>query len=204
MGSKSSSTTTRRTIYGDTTTKNPYAYARTNNSGTVSGFQNGTALNSIYNFVNKSIDSLLDEYMNPNLNSATNQAKLNSFANTLNSQTRNNLENNIISPLSKRNMVRSSQAQDLYKNLSNQNTSAVANYANDLIANSQNDTAKMLANLLGYYMQGANYLSSMQNQSLNTSQGNATQISNTSNNSISSSAVAELLPLFMTFMPKLK
>ena len=61
MGSKSSSSTTR-TVYGNTTTKNPYAYARTNNSGTVSGFQNGTALNSVYNFVNKSIDSLLDVY----------------------------------------------------------------------------------------------------------------------------------------------
>jgi len=200
MGSKSNSTT-KRTIYGDTTTTNPYAYARTNNSGTVSGFQNGTALNSIYNFVNSSIDSLLNDYMNPNLNSVTNKAKLNSFANTLASQTRANMENNIINPLSKRNMVRSSQAQDLYKNLSNQNVSAIANYANDLISNSQNDTAKMLANLLGYYMQGANYLSSMQNQSLNTSKGNATQINNSGD---SSNIIADILPAIMSIISSVK
>ena len=34
---------------------------------------------------------------------------------------------------------------------------------------------RMITNLLSYYMQGANYLSSMQNQSLQTSKGNATQ-----------------------------
>ena len=131
MGSKSTSTST---VYGNTTTKNPYAYSNTNNSGTTSGFQNGTALQSIYDFVNANADALLNEYLNPNLNSVTNKAKLNSFANTLSNQTRANLENNIINPLSRRNMVRSSQANDMYKNLANQNASAVANYANDLIS----------------------------------------------------------------------
>ena len=173
MGSKSSKTT-QSTVYGNTTTTNPYAYAKTDNSGTVSGFKDGTALNSVYNFVNSSINSLLDEYLNPNLNSTTNKSKMNSFVSALNGQTRNNLENNIINPLSNRNMVRSSQATDLYRNLSNQNISSIANYANDLLSNSQENTSKMLANLLNYYMLGANYLSDMQNQSLNTSKGNAT------------------------------
>ena len=176
---KSSKTTSSKTVYGNTTTSNPYAWAATNNEGTMAGFQNGTALNSVNNFVNKSIDSLLDEYLNPTLNSTTNKAKLNSFVNTLNDQTRLNLENNIINPLSNRNMVRSSQATDLYKNLSNQNVSSIANYANDLLANSQNDTAKILANLFSMYMQGAAYLSSMQNQSLNTSSGNASKSTTT-------------------------
>lgn len=173
MGKKS---TTTRTIYGNTTTTNPYAYAKTNNKGTVSGFQNGTALNSVYNFVNSNIDNLLSEYLTPNLNSVTNKAKMNSFAKNLNAQTLNNLENNIINPLSNRNMLRSSQAADLYKNLSNQNISAISDYANDLLSSSQENTAKMLSNLLAYYMQGANYLSNMQNQSLQTSKGNATRI----------------------------
>ena len=191
MGSSSKSTATRSTVYGDTTTSNPYAYARTNNSGTVAGFQNGTALNSIYNFVNKSIDSLLDEYMKPNLNSSSNQAKLNAFTNTLNQQTKSNLENNIINNLSARNMVRSSQATDLYRNLSNQNIASIANYANDLIANSQENTAKMLANLLNYYMQGANYLATMQNQSLNTSKGNASTTNSTSSSNYDTKDLAE-------------
>ena len=178
MGKKSTS----RTVYGNTTTKNPYAYAKTNNSGTESGFQNG-ALNSVYNFVNQNIDSLLEEYMNPNLNSATNQAKLNSFVSNLNQQTNSNLENNIINPLSKRNMLRSSQATDLYKNLANQNNSAIVGYLNDLLSSSQDNTAKMLSNLLAYYMQGANYLTTMQNQSLQTSKGNATTYNSGNSNS---------------------
>ena len=176
MGKKSTS----QTVYGNTTTTNPYAYAKTNNKGTVSGFQNG-ALNSVYNFVNNSIDSLLEDYMKPNLNSVTNQAKMNSFMNTLNQQTSSNLENNIINPLSKRNMLRSSQASDLYKNLANQNTSAIAEFVNNLLSSSQENTAKMLSNLLSYYMQGANYLATMQNQSLQTSKGNATTYNGSNN-----------------------
>ena len=126
----------------------------------------------------------------------TNKAKLNSFVNTLNAQTKNSLENNIINSLSNRNMIRSSQATDLYKNLSNQNISAIADYANNLLANSQNDTAKMLTNLLAYYMQGANYLSNMQNQSLRTSQGNATK--NSDGNNSSSEILQAILPIIMS------
>ena len=174
MGS-SSKTTTTKTVYGKTTTSNPYAQAKTNNSGTIAGFNDGTALNSVYNFVNKNIDSLLEDYLKPNLNSAANQAKLNSFAKTLANQTAGNLENNIINPLSKRNMIRSSQANDLYRTLVNKNTDSVSEYANNLLANSQNDTAKMLTNLLLYYMQGADYLKDMQSQSLDASRGNATK-----------------------------
>ena len=180
MGRKSQ---TVKTIYGDTTTSNPYAYARTNNSGTVAGFQNG-ALNSVYNFVNKSIDGLLEEYLNPNLNSVTNQAKLKSFKDTLNKQSGTNLENNIINPLSNRNMLRSSQATDLYKNLADQNSAAISNYANELLSSSQQNTAKMLSNLLSYYMMGANYLSTIQDLSLQTSKGNSTKTTSGSNDLI--------------------
>ena len=185
-------------MYGNTTTTNPYAYSKTNNSGTTSGFQNGTALQSIYDFVNANADALLNEYLNPNLNSVTNKAKLNSFANTLSNQTKVNFENNIINPLSNRNMIRSSQANDMYKNLANQNVSAIANYANDLISNSQSDTAKMLGNLMNYYMLGANYLSNMQNNSLRASQGNATRYNSTENSK--GDAAADMASLMMSVM----
>ena len=177
-------------VYKQTTTSNPYAYSKTNNDGTISGFQDGTALNSIYNFVNNSVDNLLDEYMKPNLNSVTNQAKLNAFANTLNAQTKANLENNIIRPLSDRNMLRSSQAQDMYKNLLNQNISSMANYANELVANSQENTAKLLTNLLSYYMNGANYLSDMQNHSLKASSGIADKYTVEKNDNNNAEALA--------------
>lgn len=184
MGKQSqNSTSTTSKIYGNTTTNNPYASATTNNSGTTANFQPGTALDSIYNFVNKNMDSLLDEYLNPNLNSTTNQAKLNAYTNKLNSETYKNLENNIINPLSNRNMVRSSQATDLYKNLSDQNASSLSSYINDLLADSQENTASLMNNLLAAYMQGYNVISDMQNQSLQTSAGNGTTTTNSSSNS---------------------
>ena len=171
MGKKSNKTTT---TYGNTTTKNPYATASTNNSGTTASFNEGSALDTVYNFVNNNINSLLDEYLNPNLNSTTNQAKLNAYTTALNNETTKNLENNIINPLSNRNMVRSSQATDLYKNLSDPATDSLSSYINDLLAESQNNTASVLNNLLSAYMQGYNVISDMQNQSLATSKGNAT------------------------------
>lgn len=184
---KTSQSTTSRTILGDTTTSNPYATARTNNSGTIANFKDGTALNSVYNFVNRNIDSLLDDYLTPNLNSLTNQAKLKTFRSNLDSETFRNLENGIINPLSRRNMLRSSQAGDLYRNLANQNSATIEDYLTDLIAQSQENSAKMISNLLAYYMQGADYLSDIQKQSLQTSSGNATKTSEssgTNNNSL--------------------
>lgn len=169
---KQSQTITR--VYGNTTTSNPYATASTNNSGTTTSFVPGSALETIYNTVNKNMNSLLNDYLNPNLNSTTNQAKLNSFVNTLNNTTAANLENNIINPLSNRNMVRSSQATDLYKNLATSNTNATADFVNELLASSQDNSAKMISNLLSAYMKGYDVVSDMQTQSLNTSKGNST------------------------------
>jgi len=179
MGSNSSSKSSSRTIYGNTTTSNPYAYSNTTNKGTLSGFAEGTALRSVYDMVNNSIDSLLEEYINPSPDSAVNQSKINSYSKTLAQQTRKNLENDIISPLSNRNMLRSSQATDLYRNLLNQNISAVSNYTNELASNSREDTGKMLSNLLSMYMLGANYLAELQNHSLKASSGNASKYSST-------------------------
>ena len=174
MGKKSNKTTT---TYGNTTTKNPYATASTNNLGTTASLNSGTALDSVYNFVNKNMNSLLDEYLNPTLNSTTNQAKLNAYTAALNNETTKNLENNIINPLSNRNMIRSSQATDLYKNLSDTATNSLSSYINELLAESQENSASMLNNLLSAYMQGYNVISDMQQQSLATSKGNATTTS---------------------------
>ena len=185
---KQSQTTSK--VYGNTTTSNPYAIASTNNGGTTSAFAAGSALETIYNVVNKNMDSLLNDYLNPNLNSTTNQAKLNSFVNTLNTTTAKNLENNIINPLSNRNMVRSSQATDLYKNLTNSNINTTANFVNELISSSQENSAKMINNLLSAYLKGYDVISDMQKQSLETSKGNATTSTNVGNSNSSSIANA--------------
>ena len=95
MGKKSSKTT-NKTVYGDTTTLNPYVSSQTTNKGTVTTFNNGTAFDTVNNFVNANMDKLLDSYLNPSLNSVTNQSKMNSFMDSLNSQTQKNIENNIV------------------------------------------------------------------------------------------------------------
>lgn len=194
MGKNSTSTVTR-TVYGKTTTTNPYAAARTKNNGTASAFKKGTAFDTIYNVVNNNIGSLLDEYLNPSLNSTTNQAKLRAYTNNLSNEALNSLENTVINPLSARNMIRSSQATDLYKNLSNQTLSSLDNYITNLISESQTNSAKMINNLLAAYLSGYNLLSDMQNQSLRTSAGNSTTASTSSGNS--NSAMSAILPLMM-------
>lgn len=191
MGKKSSKTTSK-TIYGNTTTTNPYVTSTTNNNGTVSTFNPNTAFNSINNFVNNNMDSLLEEYLNPTLNTVTNQAKMNSYINALNAESAKNLENSIINPLSKRNMVRSSQATDLYNNLAQNNAAQIGSYANDILANSQAETAKVLSNLMLMYMNGYNAISDNQKQSLATSQGNATSSQKTTESSNLANQLSQL------------
>ena len=196
MGSNSSKSSSR-TIYGNTTTSNPYAYSKTDNSVTLAGFKSGTALQSVYDIVNKSVDSLLNEYINPDPNSQINQSKIKSFSDTLARQTRSNLENDIINPLSKRNMLRSSQATDLYRNLLNQNIASTENYTNELYTNSSDEIGKKLSTLLSMYMLGANYLSDLQNHSLRASSGNASKYNTTSRDS---DIASTLLPYAISMM----
>lgn len=191
MGKKSNKTTTK-TVYGNTTTTNPFVTSQTNNKGTSTTFNPNTAFGSINSFVNNNMDNLLDEYLNPTLNSVTNQAKLNAYLNTLSSQSAKNLENNIINPLSNRNMIRSSQATNLYNNLAQSNANQIGTYANELLANSQAETAKVLSNLMLMYMNGYNAIADNQKQSLSTSQGNATQTNKSSESGMDASAMTQL------------
>ena len=177
MGKKSNKTT-NTTVYGNTTTTNPFVTSQTTNSGTTSMFNPNTAFSSINDFVNNNMNKLLDEYLNPTLNSVTNQAKMNAYLNALQSETNKNLENNIINPLSNRNMIRSSQATNMYNNLAQANAGQISNYANELLASSQAETAKVLANLMLMYMNGYSVISDNQKQSLATSKGNATSTQN--------------------------
>lgn len=191
MGKKSTQTTSK-TVYGNTTTTNPYVTSQTTNKGTTSVLNPNSAFSTINNFVNHNMGNLMEEYLKPNLNSVTNQAKMNSFINNLNSESAKALENNIINPLSNRNMVRSSQATNLYKNLAQNNANQIANYTNDLLSNSQEDTAKVLSNLMLLYMNGYNAVSDNQRQSLATSQGNSTNTQKTVESSGLASQMAQL------------
>lgn len=184
-GSNSSSKSSSSTTYKDTTTKNPYVTSQTTDKGTTTALQPNTALSSVYNFTNANIDSLLNQYLNPSLDNATNQAQLNAYTKVLNDETRKNLENNIISPLAERNMIRSSQATDLYNNLAKQQNDAISDYATSLLTNNQENTANIINNLMNLALQGYNVISGNQAQSLNTSSGNASKTSSGSSSSSS-------------------
>lgn len=184
-GSKSKSSSESSTTYKTTTTTNPYVKSTTNDSGTTTTLQPNTALSKVYNFTNNNIDQLLNEYLNPSIDTATNQAQLNAYTKTLNDETRKSLENNIIAPLAQRNMIRSSQATDLYNNLAKQQNDAISDYTANLLTNSQNNTASMINTLMNLAFQGYNVVSGNQAQSLNTSSGNADKKSSGSSSSSS-------------------
>lgn len=183
MGGGSKSSSSSSTTYKNTTTTNPYVTSTTTNRGTTTTLQPNTALSSVYNFTNQNIDNLLNEYLNPSYDSAVNQAKMNYFKRNLDDTTRQNLENNIIAPLAQRNMIRSSQATDLYNNLAKQNNRAIADYADNLLSSSQNDTGNIINNLMNMALQGYNVISGNQAQSLQTSSGNASRTGSSSSTS---------------------
>lgn len=171
--SNTSSTSSSTPTFIDTNTSNPYYQTTTDKNGnTTNNFVKGSAGETAYKFVNNNIGQLLDNYLNPSLDSTTNQAKLSAF----NKQQQSNLQNNIINPLANNNMVRSSQATNMYNNLSNQS----ADYANQLLANTQTDTWNMINNLMDLYTTGYTGASNDISTALKAGVGNS---STTSSNS---------------------
>lgn len=178
---KTSSNSSQSKRYSTTTTSNPYVTSTTNNRGTTTKFQDGSALNTVNNFTNNNIDRLLNEYLNPSIDTTQNQALLGQYQKNLADETNKSLQNNIIAPLSQRNMLRSSQATDLYNNLSKNNNDAISDYTAQLLSNSQSNTENTLNTLMNYIFQTGNLFNSNQALSLNTSSGNGT--TNTKNKS---------------------
>ena len=173
-GSSSKSSSKSTTTYKKTTTDNPFVISKTNNKGTTTTLKDGTAYKSIYDFTNSNIDDLLNEYRNPSLNTPTNQALLSAYTKNLNESSRLALDNNIINPLSNRNMIRSSQATNMYNNLADSMNDSISDYTAQLLANSQNNRGNMINLLMNAYLQGANAVNGNQALSLQTSAGNAT------------------------------
>lgn len=162
--SKSNSTSVTTRSFRDTKTTNPFYTSTTTKKGeTNTDFQKGTAGETAYNFVNDNISNLLNNYLNPSLEDTTTKAKLDLF----NQQQQRNLENNIINPLARSNLIRSSQATNMYNNLSDQS----ADYAKELIADSHNDTWNMINNLMNMYLSAYSGTAGEQSNSINTSLG---------------------------------
>ena len=179
--SNSNNSSTSQTQLKATQTNNPYTTANTDSQGnTTVTFNDGTALKDVYDFGNTNVTSLLDQYLNPTLDSATNQAKLNSYTKAMNNEARNTLNNSIINPLANNNMIRSSQATNMYNNLNNQLTDKLDDYTTSLIADSQQNSADMINNLLSWYMDGYKVATGEEANSLNASTAGASTKTDTS------------------------
>lgn len=162
--------------YSTTTTSNPYVSSTTSNSGTSTSFAPNSALSYVNNYMNQNIGNLINDYLNPNINSSTNQALIENYRNNLSKEAGQLLNNDIITPLANRNMIRSSQATNLYSNLSNNLNNKISDYTASLLSNAQNQANDKLATLYNMYMNGYNVVNGNQAQSLGTSQGNGTTI----------------------------
>ena len=119
------------------------------------------------------------------MDTPTNQALLQNYTDKLNKQSREALENNIINPLANRNMVRSSQATNMYNHLADSMNESIADYTANLLANSQENTGNMINLLMNAYLQGHNAVNGNQALSLQTSAGNATTTGNSKSSSVS-------------------
>ena len=173
-GSRGSTTSTTTHTFRPNKMVNPYTTVITDSSGTRADFNDNTWFGDINNYANANAKDLLEEWRNPNLNSTTNQAKINMYNKEMDKNLNNALENNIIAPLSQRNMIRSSQATDLYKGLSKSMADKYDDFINNLLANSQENTGKMIDQLTNWYMQGQNVLNQDIQNSINHANGNAT------------------------------
>jgi capsid protein len=138
----------------------------------VSTFKDGTAAQQAYNFVNQNANRLLQDYLKPSLDSAENQAMLNAYTKELNKNATSTLQNNIINPLANNNMIRSSQATNMYNNLSNQVADNISDYTNELLANSKANSWDMISNLMNLYTSGYQGVANETSNALQASVGN--------------------------------
>ena len=172
-GSSGDTAQVTQTQYNPTNYRTPYVTVHTDSGGTTSSFNKGTWFGDINDYANQNASQMLEEWRNPNLNSATNQAKIQAYNKQVDTNTRNALENNIIAPLSQRNMIRSSQATNMYNGLAKSLADNYDTFITNLLANSSEETGKMIDQLTNWYMQGHNVLNQAEQNAINQASGNA-------------------------------
>ena len=126
--------------------KNPYATAFMSKFG--SAYALNPFLESQNRLIEQSVPTLYNQLLNPNYESQASLAKAKAFENTLKTQSNLSFENDIINPLSERRMLRSSLLNDLLNNLQNTQTTQIANFKNEELANKSEE----VQNLINFFM----------------------------------------------------
>jgi len=141
--------------YQSVTSNNPYAKAYANYFG------NGYTLNKFLTQQNKTIEEtvpqLYQRLLNPTLDDAVSQARTQAFTKAFNAQSKNAFENNLINPLSERNMLRSSLMNDMTKNFQETQASQIADFNTELLSNSVSDTQALIELMMNQYKTNASY-----------------------------------------------
>ena len=165
----------------------PYSY--TNITPTRDFFGNTIAVNSSQGFVpgtlyaqtydkgNQDFQGLYDEWKNPSLDSATNQARIAAYNKEMGKNYNSLLQNDIINPLVNSNMLRSSQATNMYNNAANQLADKYNDFTTDLLASSEENAYNRLKALYEAYAQGQAALAGDYNSAIQMANGNQSTIS---------------------------
>lgn len=156
--------------YASTTSTNPYATGKATGSG--SSYELNDFLTNTNKYVESNMPSLYTQLLNPSLDNPTTKARSDLFYKTFNEDSKKAFENNLINPLSSRNMMRSSAMTDLGNKFQKDQTDAISTFNNQLIANNATDTSNLINTLMNLYLTGSN----LGQQAISNAKGDAQMV----------------------------
>lgn len=185
-GTTSSTTTSNNTNQYNAKVNSSSPYSRTNITPIKDSQGRTIAINSSQSFLpntmyaqaydagNRDYDRLYNEWLNPSLDSVTNQAKIQAYDKEMNKGLQNDYYNNILNPLANSNMLRSSQATNMYNNLINQAADKRNDFTTNLIAEANAEAKDRLQMLYNAYAQGQAAMNGDLNSAIQMANGNST------------------------------
>lgn len=135
--------------YTSATSSNPYATGTADKNG--SSFNLNPFLTQSNQFVENNMPNLLNQLINPSLDNPATKARSDLFYNQFNKDSNKAFENNVISPLMQRNMVRSSSMNDLTNQFAKSQNEQISNFNNQLLSNNMSDTNNTISQLMNLY-----------------------------------------------------
>ena len=127
-----------------------------------------------YDAGNRDFNQFYNEWKNPSLDSVTNQARIQAYDKEMNKGLQNDYYNNILNPLANSNMLRSSQATNMYNNLINQAADKRNDFTTNLLAESEANAQNRLQALYNAYAQGQAAMNGDLNSAIQMANGNST------------------------------
>lgn len=151
---------------------------------TTQSFVPNTLYAQAYEKGNQDFNDLYNEWKNPSLDSVTNQARIQAYDKAMNQSLQNDYYNNVLNPLASSNMLRSSQATNMYNNLTNQAVDKRDDFTTNLLAESETNAYNRLKALYDAYAQGQAVMNGDLNSAIQMANGNSTSKGTSSSKSV--------------------